>query len=77
MSTFMIRVTVFAIALTAVASAASAQGNYPRNDCTDDAMKLCPTVKPGEGRVIACLVKDKSKLSAACIKLLTSRGDLK
>jgi hypothetical protein len=63
--------------LIAASHAASAQDRFPQNACTNDAIKLCPNVKPGEGRVIACLVKDKSKLTAACVKLLTSMGAMK
>jgi hypothetical protein len=73
----MIRVAACALALTAIVYGASAQDRGPRNACTDDAAKLCPNVQPGEGRVIACLVKDKSKLTAACVQLLTSMGTLK
>src|SRR5215831_8303578 len=34
--------------------------------CTADAKKLCPGVKPGEGRVGACLAKQKDRISAEC-----------
>ena len=69
----MIRITALTLALTFGACAAvSAQPEAPRNACTDDAAKLCPNVKPGEGRIIACLVKDKDKLTNACKQLLIS-----
>lgn len=34
--------------------------------CLADAKKLCPEVAPGEGRVAACLDRQKDKLSAEC-----------
>jgi hypothetical protein len=36
---------------------------YP---CMDDAKKLCPDVKAGEGRIAACLKEHKDQLSNAC-----------
>jgi hypothetical protein len=36
---------------------------YP---CMDDAKKLCPDVKAGEGRIAACLKEHKDQLSVAC-----------
>ena len=73
----MIRIAACVLALTMVVHAASAQDRGPRNACTDDAAKLCPNVQPGEGRIIVCLIKDKSKLTASCVQLLTSMGKLK
>jgi hypothetical protein len=74
----MIRITAFAVALTfGACAAASAQTPAPRNACTEDAAKFCPNVQPGEGRIIACLVKDKDKLTPACRQFLISNGSLK
>jgi hypothetical protein len=56
---------------------AFAQTPAPNNACRGDATKLCANVKPGEGRVIACLVEQKEKLSADCVRLLTSMKALK
>jgi hypothetical protein len=36
---------------------------YP---CMDDAKKLCADVKPGEGRIGACLKEHQDQLSTAC-----------
>jgi hypothetical protein len=40
-----------------------AQASHP---CMDDAKKLCGDVKPGQGRVAACLKQHKDQLSAGC-----------
>jgi hypothetical protein len=34
--------------------------------CKQDVQTLCPGVKPGEGRVAACLKSNRSKISDAC-----------
>jgi hypothetical protein len=52
----------FALALAApVLSAGSGKG-----PCAQDAAKYCKDVKPGEGRVAACLKEHESDLSQAC-----------
>lgn len=50
----------FALALAAPAAAA---GSGP---CAEDAAKFCKDVKPGEGRVKACLAEHEKDLSQAC-----------
>ena len=37
-----------------------------QHPCVDDAKKLCPDVKPGQGRVAACLKQHKDELSQGC-----------
>lgn len=34
--------------------------------CEEDARRLCPNVKPGDGRIAACLRQHKAEMSAAC-----------
>lgn len=34
--------------------------------CADDAKRLCAAVKPGEGRIAACLKENEANLSEAC-----------
>jgi hypothetical protein len=73
----MIRITAFVLALTlAAGTVAFAQTPAP-NNCTADAKRLCADVKPGEGRVIACLVKEKANLTTPCSQLLAEMGKLK
>lgn len=74
----MIRTVALAFTLTIVAiGASSAQTPAPRNACSDDQAKLCVGVKPGEGRMIACMVPQREKLSPGCVQLLISMGKLK
>ncbi len=40
--------------------------------CGDDAAKFCKDVKPGGGRIVACLQGHKPDLSEACKKQLES-----
>lgn len=40
--------------------------SYMANECGDDLMKFCGGVVLGEGRVIDCLEKNKSEVSARC-----------
>jgi len=40
-------------------------------DCTTDVNNLCANVKPGEGRVIACLQSHMGDLSVGCSTILS------
>jgi len=52
----------------------NAQGEHPegahQRACRSDVKKYCQGVKPGEGRIIACLKENSSKLSPACAERL-------
>jgi hypothetical protein len=39
---------------------------YLANECRDDLKTFCSDVKPGEGRLIQCIEKNKEKISARC-----------
>jgi hypothetical protein len=43
-------------------------GAAPPHPCLQDAERLCPGVKAGEGRVATCLREHKAEVSAACKK---------
>lgn len=45
--------------------------------CEKDAAALCPDVKPGGGRVLACLQVHADKLSPACGALLPEAARMK
>ena len=63
----MIRSIAFGIAvvLSAVTFAA-AQSQDEQDACKDDALRVCGDAIPDRGRTVACMVENKSKLSAAC-----------
>ncbi len=48
--------------------------NYSIKACEDDADKFCLKVQPGEGRLVGCLKKNKSKVSKACVSALQETG---
>ncbi len=39
---------------------------YLANECRDDLKTFCSNVKPGEGRLIECIDKNKEKISGRC-----------
>jgi hypothetical protein len=39
---------------------------YVANECKDDLKTFCANVKPGEGRLIDCIEKNKDKISSRC-----------
>jgi hypothetical protein len=45
-----------------------------RMACTMDYQKFCAGVSPGDGRALACLSKQKAKLSPACRAVIDKRG---
>lgn len=40
--------------------------NYLANECEEDLKTFCSIVKPGEGRLLDCLEKNKANVSASC-----------
>ena len=58
---------VLAIGIAATATARAEEGTYEqRMACTPDAFRLCGDQIPDIGAVKACMIANKSKLSAAC-----------
>ena len=66
----------FVAMLTAVlgSGTAMAQTAAERAACQADYEKFCKGTIPGGGRVIACLAKQKDKLSPACQKVVEANG---
>jgi hypothetical protein len=48
--------------------------DYSVKACEADADKYCLDVEPGEGRIISCLKKNKSKLKKECTTALKETG---
>jgi hypothetical protein len=63
-----------AVAFTISAGAATAQTAAEQAACRGDFSKLCAGTRPGGGRVLACLGKQKDKLSPACLKVVEAHG---
>lgn len=61
---------VFAIALLGFASTAAVAQKYTRQQqeaaCSDDAFRLCQDAVPDEAKVVACMTKNRTKLSTYC-----------
>jgi len=48
--------------------------NHPlRKACAEDAKKLCPEVKAGEGRIVQCLKQHTQDLSQGCADMMQRR----
>jgi hypothetical protein len=47
---------------------------YAANECRDDLAKFCSDIKPGEGRLIQCIDKNETKVSARCKQALKDTG---
>src|SRR3954463_73674 len=62
-----IRLTL-ALAFTAglLSAAAVAQSSEDQQACMNDAFRVCSATIPDRARTTACMVQNKSKLSAAC-----------
>jgi hypothetical protein len=72
----MIRLTILAAAITFAAhSSAFAQDftGEQRAACKGDYDKFCKGTMPGGGRVLACLNKQRDKLSDACKKVVDAQ----
>src|SRR5580698_4989395 len=61
-----------ALLLTGTGSAGAQEGLFTsERDCTTDVSSLCAGVKPGGGRVLACLQSHVGELSVGCSTILS------
>ncbi len=58
------------VAVLALCADSAAAQQAPEDPCLGDAQRLCPDVKLGSGRVVACLRQNEEKLSNACLEKL-------
>jgi hypothetical protein len=65
---------IVAAFLAGLSSTAMAQTAAERVACRGDFNKLCAGTRPGGGRALACLGKQKDKLSEACRKVVEAHG---
>ena len=49
------------------------EGNDPFAPCKADYEKLCKSVKPGDGRIVNCMMENKSRVSAGCAEVLAKK----
>jgi Cysteine rich repeat len=47
---------------------------YVANECRDDLQKYCANIKPGEGRLLACMDKNEKQVSSRCKQALKDTG---
>jgi hypothetical protein len=47
---------------------------YVANECRDDLKAYCANVKPGEGRLLDCIEKNREKVSERCIQAIKDIG---
>lgn len=61
-------IAVFALSAgLGLAASLPASAEKGKGPCAEDAAKFCKDVKPGEGRVLACLKEHEKELSKACL----------
>jgi hypothetical protein len=48
--------------------------SYAVNECREDLTKFCSGMKPGEGRLVACLEKNDAQVSKRCKQALKDTG---
>lgn len=48
--------------------------SYVANECGDDIDKFCASVEMGEGRILACLESNSTKIQGRCTQALTDVG---
>lgn len=54
------------VALLCFGAPAAANERAMAQACRADARKLCPGMRPGDGRIAACLHENEGQLSSAC-----------
>jgi hypothetical protein len=47
---------------------------YVANECRDDLQKFCANIKPGEGRLLACMDKNEKQVSSRCKQAMKDTG---
>ncbi|MGP9814304.1 hypothetical protein ACTZWT_22565 [Rhodopseudomonas sp. NSM] len=71
----MLKSVVTLAAMLLLVSAAQAQSGRPDPGCGRDVSRFCRAVMDqGDGVILACLQKNRARLSKACAKVLTDNG---
>ena len=70
------RMLFAALAMSLSASAmAKDPGTDPFAPCKPDYERLCKSVQPGEGRIMKCMMENKSGVSAPCRAVLDKKAE--
>lgn len=67
----------FAAAQTAPSQADRAQLRAMTQACRPDVQRLCEGVRPGEGRILACLYEQADRVSAPCRDAMERAAELR
>jgi len=67
--------TALAFALALTAPALAKDGSDPFAACHQDMQRLCGDVKPGEGRIIKCMMDNEARASAGCAALIAKKRE--
>jgi hypothetical protein len=72
----LLALTLLSLTISSNAAFAQQRGTAEEQKaCTRDAQKFCrPVLDQGDFTVLACLKENRSKISAACDKVLKSNG---
>lgn len=60
-------------AMPAFAAETPERGGPAGGACKQDVQSLCKDVKPGEGRIVACLKANREKVSGGCKAAIRAR----
>jgi hypothetical protein len=47
---------------------------YVANECRDDLQKFCSDIRPGQGRLLACIDKNEKQVSGRCKQAMKDVG---
>ncbi len=47
---------------------------YVANECRDDLKKFCSDIRPGKGRLLACIDKNEKQVSGRCNTAMKDKG---
>ncbi|MFI5015576.1 MAG: cysteine rich repeat-containing protein [Hyphomicrobiales bacterium] len=67
-------VSLAVAAVSLLSTGAMAQTAAEQAACRSDFLKFCAGTKPGGGRGLACLAKQKDKLEAACRQVIEAHS---
>ena len=64
---------VLAAMLALPLAALAKEGGDPFKACKADLERLCSSVKPGDGRLVNCMMENKNRVSPGCAEVLEKK----